>query len=204
MRLIMYKILIYLLILISIHPINASSQEILKAVTDEGREVILNVESKIWEYAPNRTSTKEIVYSNDFVKIVIIETEEKLPTSSYDRGKFKILLQLEALKPTRILRYQTHRSYQRDDGTFGSYQIISRGKVTDNFGNYYEICSVDIDGERASYDKYSNGIFFGEPKTLTITICGKILKVASHLHMRIENFLYPTSEYEGFDLLVSR
>lgn len=168
------------------------AQDTITAVTSEGKEVLLNLTDNTWKYAASVTVKPSVLYQDDLVRF-IYEGSELRETRHSFIPSYKIYVTLAAVKPTEILRYQTHKSFTLADGSHGRYQTVVN-EITDNFGNTYEVCSVDIDGEKAAFRDTSEGIFFGEPKRLTIGICGKILKVATTFNLSINSRILDSIE----------
>jgi hypothetical protein len=168
------------------------AQDTISAVTSEGKEVLLNLTDNTWKYAASVPVAPNILYQDDLVRF-IYEGSEIRETNYSSLPSYKIYVTLSALKPTQILRYRTHKFTILSDGSGFSYQDAVN-EVTDNFGNTYKVCSVDIDGERATLRDRSEGIFFGEPKRLTIGICGKILNVATTLNLNINGRIFESIE----------
>lgn len=183
--------LIWIFALAICNPSNLLAKDTMTAVTSEGKEVVLNLADKTWEYAPERLSDNEVIYEDEFVRIIYAgslfpEENAYFPKSS---PKFEMDFILEAVSPTSIVRYKTHQVYSRADGSTGRWLGGSR-EVRDNFGNSYRICFLSIGGEESVDYDYSDGIYFGEPKHMLISICDEILKAATTINVGFGTYLF--------------
>ena len=193
----------------------------MNAVTEDGRKVFLNTDSMTWSFIlDDKNLTSDLVFENEYLRI-------SLTDQAHFKRKKKGILQtylptyevhflLEALHPTKIVKYKTHVLARSDDGATVSDDgatvsddgatvtslLDVAGKdylsnyVTDNFGNRYRVCSGSIDGDESFNFEYSEGIFFGEPKRLTIGICGKLLKSAEYLKLIIRSSVFDGVSYD--------
>ena len=128
------------------------------------------------------------------------------------RSRLELNFELRARKPTTIVKYSTHDFISTDDGGF-FYQTAFSDNLKDNFGNSYAVCDVDIssqsDGfapsERSTDFDRSQGIFFGKPKKLRISLCGSVLDLASFLTASLNNRVFsPLNSGKDFKIFLKQ
>jgi len=163
------------------------SSATVKAYTEDGQIVVLDTETMSWDYFKDKLiSNQRILFSNDELRITNYGVTLLDASMQNMKPNYKVSLKLEALNPTKILFYKTHRLWFSDDGSNSGYIPVGI-MVFDNFGNQIKVCEASINGHKSVMFDNENAVYPRTPVNMEIGICAKLLEGTKHLEIKMRN-----------------
>ena len=102
---------IILAIIFIVFATKAITEEPIKAITSDGKEVLLNEQYMTWRYAEDKPNESDnLIYSDDTLEI------EYMGSDLDWQSRPELIFEIRARKPTTIIKYITHDYVSTDNG----------------------------------------------------------------------------------------
>ena len=138
-----------------------------------------------WDYFKDKLiSNQRILFSNDELRITNYGVTLLDASMQNMKPNYKVSLKLEALNPTKILFYKTHRLWFSDDGSNSGYIPVGI-MVFDNFGNQIKVCEASINGHKSVMFESTYALYPFEPVNMEIGLCAKLLEKTKYLEIKM-------------------